>query len=665
MNRTAPRCLVSISLALAWCLLAVRAPAELADYEPWDEEIVEIFKAMPIQEGGRIKPMQAYAETTLLRYNAMRALRFETADGTKHRVEGSAWLLDVFFRPEVAKAIPCFIVNDSDAVIAIGVEEHAKRRSRYSYDELAPAREKLSELAREYGEIEEAERTGKQNQIVDLARNVFQFEFLEHTFDFARDGLDVNLPEISPELAGEGVAISTFLENMGAIREAAADPAKLAAIDEALRTANNQMMLYLNTARSFAIIPPQGDDQEDAWLLPAEIMEDGVGSAADGGGAAAFEIGILRKLEGLAQAEPGSPAFAAALKALSETTIAAAEARGEMKSVPLELALYAGKFPLRTQLALVFGFLFLAASLLFSRRGAGLWLRRAGEVCAIIATLLLLGWLTLRCLIMGRAPVANLYETILFIVAIIMLLALGFHYLTKRPFVLPVALFAGSTGIFISMLYDRMKGEDTMGPLVAVLNSNFWLWTHVTTVTMGYAACLLAAKVSHVFVFEKLFGSRNKELFRDLTPLVYAIICFGLFFSLIGTILGGIWANDSWGRFWGWDPKENGALMIVLGCLAILHARLGGLIKQDGIHFCSIGLAMVTAFSWWYVNVMGVGLHSYGFTSGIKRAVWIYWGIELAVIVAGVVGWLLARSDSKASGSAKQGPAPNAAHSAA
>ncbi|MEQ1751735.1 MAG: cytochrome c biogenesis protein CcsA, partial [Prosthecobacter sp.] len=97
-------------------------------------------------------------------------------------------------------------------------------------------------------------------------------------------------------------------------------------------------------------------------------------------------------------------------------------------------------------------------------------------------------------------------------------------------------------------------------------------------------------------------------------------VCFATLFSLVGTILGGIWADQSWGRFWGWDPKENGALMIVLMGLIILHARLGGYIREIGLHALSLMLGAVTLFSWFGVNQLSIGLHSYGFTAGISLA---------------------------------------------
>jgi len=108
-------------------------------------------------------------------------------------------------------------------------------------------------------------------------------------------------------------------------------------------------------------------------------------------------------------------------------------------------------------------------------------------------------------------------------------------------------------------------------------------------------------------------------------------------------VLGGIWANDSWGRFWGWDPKENGALLIVIWTLVILHARLGGFIKEWGLHLASVFTACVVVFSWWHVNFLGVGLHNYGFTSG-KDVLWTFYQAMLGLMLfGGTAKWLESR----------------------
>ena len=128
--------------------------------------------------------------------------------------------------------------------------------------------------------------------------------------------------------------------------------------------------------------------------------------------------------------------------------------------------------------------------------------------------------------------------------------------------------------------------------------------------------------------------------YREVARMVYGTLCFALVFSVVGTILGGVWANESWGRFWGWDPKENGALMIVLSQLAILHGRMGGYLKAFGIAVATILQGVVVAFSWWGVNLLGVGLHSYGFTDGIWRALLAFYVVEGGVMLLGV-SWAL------------------------
>jgi hypothetical protein len=137
------------------------------------------------------------------------------------------------------------------------------------------------------------------------------------------------------------------------------------------------------------------------------------------------------------------------------------------------------------------------------------------------------------------------------------------------------------------------------------------------------------------------------SLRRSMTRAVYGCVCLTLTLSLIGTVLGGVWANDSWGRFWGWDPKENGALMIVIWTLVIMHARLGGYIKEWGLHLCAIFGAMVVGFSWWHVNFLNVGLHNYGFSAEKIWAVRSFYGLMLGFILWGSVACLIERSQKK------------------
>jgi cytochrome c biogenesis factor len=135
----------------------------------------------------------------------------------------------------------------------------------------------------------------------------------------------------------------------------------------------------------------------------------------------------------------------------------------------------------------------------------------------------------------------------------------------------------------------------------------------------------------------------DKAFYKTMSRMTYGVLCFGVFFSLIGTILGGIWANMSWGRFWGWDPKENGALLIVLSQVAILHGRMGGFLREHGTCAMAALGGIVIAFSWFGTNLLSVGLHSYGFTDGINGALWTYYLIQGSIVLLSTVPWLLDR----------------------
>src|SRR5262249_46236244 len=154
--------------------------------------------------------------------------------------------------------------------------------------------------------------------------------------------------------------------------------------------------------------------------------------------------------------------------------------------------------------------------------------------------------------------------------------------MTQRGIGLLVAAIAGTAGMFLSIRFMEAEGVDTMQQLEAVLITNFWLATHVPTINLGYAAGMVAAILSMIYIVYRLFhvvarcfgaNWEDPDITRIPTRIGYGFVMAGLFLSLVGTVLGGIWANYSWGRFWGWDPKENGALMIVLMNLIILHAR--------------------------------------------------------------------------------------------
>jgi ABC-type transport system involved in cytochrome c biogenesis permease subunit len=247
----------------------------------------------------------------------------------------------------------------------------------------------------------------------------------------------------------------------------------------------------------------------------------------------------------------------------------------------------------------------------------------------------------------GRPPVTNLYSSAIFIGFGACVLGLILEFFWKNAIGLVVSSVVGFLTLIIA--HHLALTGDTMEMMRAVLDTNFWLATHVVVVTLGYASTFVAGFLAIVYIFLGVFTPRLSQQFspgttvplspnvtrmavgavgaavmtksaklgdtfgKSLARMVYGIVCFATLFSFVGTVLGGIWADQSWGRFWGWDPKENGALIIVLWNALILHLRWGGMIRERGLINCAIFGNIVTSWSWFGVNMLGIGLHSYGF----------------------------------------------------
>lgn len=248
-----------------------------------------------------------------------------------------------------------------------------------------------------------------------------------------------------------------------------------------------------------------------------------------------------------------------------------------------------------------------------------------------------------RIIITGRAPVINLYSSAVYIGWGAVLFGLIIELLYPIRIGIAVGSIIGSTSLLVAY---GLESQDTMPELQAVLDTQFWLTTHVQCITAGYLATFVAGGISIGAILHRLVkrneltSSSDSEaavIQRLLHRISYGTVCFAIFFSLIGTVLGGLWADDSWGRFWGWDPKENGALMIVLWNAIVLHARWDRLVGERGFALLAIGGNIVTAWSWFGTNQLGIGLHSYGFTSGVLMILKYFVLSQLFIIVLGAL----------------------------
>ena len=220
----------------------------------------------------------------------------------------------------------------------------------------------------------------------------------------------------------------------------------------------------------------------------------------------------------------------------------------------------------------------------------------------------------LRSLVMGRPPVTNMYETVVWVpwVTVILGMLLWWRYRAFMVFVCSCAV-----AFFCLLLTDSAPVllDGRLEPLEAVLRSNFWLSTHVIIITMSYAAFFLAFAIGDVLLFKFLRGDSSR--IKSYVACIDRSLQVGVVLLAAGTILGGIWADYSWGRFWGWDPKETWALISLLGYLALLHGRLVGWVKEFGLAVGSVLIFFLIVMAWYGVNyVLGQGLHSYGFGAG-------------------------------------------------
>ena len=309
--------------------------------------------------------------------------------------------------------------------------------------------------------------------------------------------------------------------------------------------------------------------------------------------------------------------------------------------------------PFRTAwLLYLFGFLALLASFPLASRGFS-W---AGMALVVAGFLSQAYGMTLRVLISGRPPVTNMYESVVWVAFGGVLFALVFEAVYKvRIF----AACASALAVVCLILADNVPILDgSISPLVPVLRDNMWLTIHVLTITLGYAAFTLAMGIGHLNLGLYFFRPGEAVLFKNLSLFLYRALQVGTLFLAVGTLLGGVWASYSWGRFWGWDPKETWALIATLGYLAILHARMTGWIKDFGMAVGSLLGYLLVLMAWYGVNfVLGTGLHSYGFGSGGYWYVGGFVAFEVMVITAALL-----RRRSELQKQAPPVPAPAPAH---
>ena len=245
----------------------------------------------------------------------------------------------------------------------------------------------------------------------------------------------------------------------------------------------------------------------------------------------------------------------------------------------------------------------------------------AANVLCVATAVMLAAMFAVRTFVAARPPMSSLYEIVLLVALLLMVFeSVAFFRCKNRTYalILPVTMMAAVLLFFAKFV---LEPGDTFRPIPEVLNSSVFLTLHVFTIALGFAGMILSGVVAHLVLFRISRTSNPEPRASNLDRLLYGTLAFGGAFTILGTLLGGVWADFAWGRFWGFDPKECGALFVILWAMLLLHLRAGRLVSPRGFALLSAFSSIVTFLCWFGINLLGVGLHSYGFQGG--TAMWL------------------------------------------
>ncbi len=239
-----------------------------------------------------------------------------------------------------------------------------------------------------------------------------------------------------------------------------------------------------------------------------------------------------------------------------------------------------------------------------------------GTIFCILTIGLEIVAMTLRIMISGRAPITNMYETVMFSGFGALIISCGIYFVRKDIVFVIAGLAYNVLGLMMMKFANGMLDEG-ISPLVPVLRDNFWLSTHVSTIILSYAALALSWMLANALLLRSRFGNVSGKEYRYQVDLIYTCIKVGIVLLAAGIILGGVWADYSWGRFWGWDPKETWSLIVLLVYMAILHGKSTSWVSPKRFVLLVAGAFMSVMMAWFGVNyILASGLHSYGFSEG-------------------------------------------------
>lgn len=572
---------------------------------------MDALAALPVQHGGRVMPLDTLARNQLKMISGKTAVE---VDGKT--MPAIRWLMELTARPEVADTWKVFRMDHPELLGRFGWS-HSDGKF-YSFAQLQPHFMTLDEETRSLLERENRfgltadDRTPYQRSLMSLRGKLDRYHRLSQSLH-PLGGLD--------NLTQEYMTWQMSVEPGSAALNAqiAGEPYDVMAFNRFTVLADRYMRLQQDV--DVGLRP--AEDPERPWLTVGELLLETLATAQ-------LDPVALAHAELVESWRRGdSETFNASVASLQSAVDA-----GNKPVIEHHLNV-ASPFTMAMVYYIV-ALVVLCAYFIVRHES----LRTSAAALIVAAFLIHTVSLAIRVYLQGRPPVTNLYSSAIFCGWGAVLLGLLFERFNRDGFGGFAASMVGfSTLVIAPALTSTSSNGDTLEPMRAVLASDFWLTTHVIIVTLGYSAMFLAGKIGCFYVVRRATQrsetAEAKRFDRRLYGQAYGITCFGLLFSFIGTMLGGIWADQSWGRFWGWDPKENGALMIVLWSALMLHARFGGVVQLRGFMLLAIFGNIITAWSWFGTNMLGIGLHSYGFMDQAFVSLYLYWFSQVGFIALG------------------------------
>ena len=606
------------------------------------------FAELPVLLDGRTQPIDSTAR------NAMRVIRHKSTalrkvDGKDETYPAVEWLLELAAKPDIARARPVFRIDNEEVKDNLGL---AKDEKHFSVNQIT-AGDNFQRLAKDSTRIhaKQAElRTPYEKSLKSVADALMIYQRLAKSF---RPQHSTNFKQELAEMT------DIFPAGMAAVR----------AHETGVEHDEDEHQKFSQLLEIFIDPSMQEGDKSGVMFWPRVVPP-----AESGTEWHSLSAGLYHSITNAANADsdwkiefdPATKAYAGMLSAY---------AKDDAETFNTELTSYREYLKENNLGGIVsktnteFGFnnfdpfykceiLYVIAFLLACGGWLSLakWPNQTAYYIVALAAVVHTAGLIFRMWLEGRPPVTNLYSAAVFVGWGAVILGLILERIYRDGIGNVVASSVGFVTLLVA--HGLSLSGDTMEMLQAVLDTNFWLATHVVIITIGYSATFVAGFLAIVYVVRDFVANKvpfEKANRTGITKMIYGIVCFATLFSFVGTVLGGIWADQSWGRFWGWDPKENGALMIVIWNAAILHARWGGIIRERGMVAAAIFGNVITAWSFFGTNMLGIGLHSYGFMDKAFAWLMVFVCSQIVVMTGGLMLGTL--DNSAKAGTQKEGAA--------